>query len=30
MVGTAAAAWERGRGDGEAPEEISTHSLGYT
>ena len=28
MVVTAAAARERGRGNGEAPEEISAHSLG--
>jgi hypothetical protein len=30
MVVTVAAARERGRGNGEAPEEISAHSLGYT
>jgi hypothetical protein len=28
MVVTAAAARERGRGNGEVPEEISAHSLG--
>jgi hypothetical protein len=28
MVVTVAAARERGRGNGEAPEEISAHSLG--
>jgi hypothetical protein len=28
VVTAAAAAWERGRGNGEAPEEISAHSLG--
>jgi hypothetical protein len=30
MVVTAVAARERGRGNGEVPEEISAHSLGYT
>jgi hypothetical protein len=30
MVVTAAAAWERGQGNGEAPEESSSHSLGST
>jgi hypothetical protein len=28
MVVTVEVAWERGRGNGEAPEEISAHSLG--
>ena len=28
MVVTVVVAWERGRGNGEAPEEISAHSLG--